>query len=69
MSDDSSHRRHAIQVVASLPEDTADALLVLALARELVEGFLARPQVPASALDLDRGNVVSLSSASKGASF
>ena len=34
------HRRHAIQVVASLPEESADALLVLELARQLVTTFL-----------------------------
>lgn len=34
-------RRHAVQIVAQLPEVTADALLVLDLARELVEGFLS----------------------------
>jgi hypothetical protein len=45
MKDDSQHRRHAIQVVAALPEDSRDALLVLDLARQLVEGFLsARPE-------------------------
>lgn len=34
-------RRHAIQIVAQLPENTADALLVLEFAKELVERFLA----------------------------
>lgn len=66
------HRRHAIQVVAALPEETADALRVLDLARQLVEDFLSdqRP-VPAFERDGERrlGAVVSLSSASKGASF
>jgi hypothetical protein len=38
--DQNWHRRQAIQVVAQLPEGTADALRVLELARELVEGFL-----------------------------
>ncbi len=37
-------RRHAIQIVAQLPEDTNDALAVLRFARELVEGFLSEPQ-------------------------
>lgn len=68
MQDDLSHRRHAIQVVAALPEDPADALLVLDLARQLVSGFLSgswdQPANPA--LDRDRGLVVSLSSRSKG---
>lgn len=41
-------RRHAIQIVAQLPESRADALAVLAFARELVDGFLAarEPDVP-----------------------
>ena len=34
------HRRHAIQVVAALPEEAEDALLVLELARQLVTTFL-----------------------------
>ena len=33
-------RRHAIQIVAQLPETTEDALMVLELAKELVETFL-----------------------------
>lgn len=39
-------RRHAIQIVAQLPEATADAIGVLELARELVEGFLAEKSQP-----------------------
>jgi hypothetical protein len=35
------HRRHAIQVAASLPEDCADSLIILDLARELVVRFLS----------------------------
>jgi hypothetical protein len=62
------HRRHAIQVAASLPETIEDALVVLELAKELVAGFLSgitqRPDL--AALDRDRGNVVSLSSATNG---
>lgn len=38
------HRRHAIQIVAQLPEGTQDALMVLELAKELVEGFLSAGQ-------------------------
>ena len=38
--DNNWRRRHAIQIVAQLPEGTEDALIVLELARELVEGFL-----------------------------
>lgn len=64
---DLSHRRHAIQVVAALPDEPEDALLVLALARQLVEGFLSQPVQPA--LDRERGRVVSLSSSSSGRSF
>jgi len=50
---DGWQRRHAIQIVAQLPEGTEDALLVLEYARELVEGFLSprsqRPRLVASA--------------------
>lgn len=38
---DGWQRRHAVQIVAQLPENTEDALMVLELARDLVEGFLA----------------------------
>lgn len=34
------HRRHAVQIVAQLPEEAADALAVLQEAIILVEGFL-----------------------------
>lgn len=40
-------RRHAIQIVAQLPEDTEDALMVLELAKELVDGFLRGRQARA----------------------
>ena len=50
------HRRHAIQVAASLPETTEDALLVLELARQLVEGFLAGGRKSAAFVVLDGGN-------------
>ena len=43
MKEDLSHRRHAIQVVAGLPEEPEDALIVLRLATQLVTGFLAGP--------------------------
>jgi hypothetical protein len=66
---DSWHRRHAIQIVAALPEDADDAIVVLDLARQLVNGFLREDQRPEVALERVRGTVVSLSSASKGASF
>jgi hypothetical protein len=56
------HRRHAIQIAAALPEDAEDALMVLELARELVERFLyapqRRPETPRGARE--RGVVVSL---------
>lgn len=62
-------RRHAIQIAAALPENIEDALLVLALATELVSGFLAGKPIAQRPLERDRGNVVSLSSSNSGASF
>jgi hypothetical protein len=49
------HRRHAIQIAAALPETSEDALLVLDLARKLVEGFLSgeKPD-PAKVLSIVR---------------
>jgi hypothetical protein len=43
-------RRHAIQIVAQLPEAAEDALAVLELARQLVEGFLleGQPRLPSA---------------------
>jgi hypothetical protein len=38
---DQGHRRHAIQIVAQLPETQADALLILEAARDFVLKFLA----------------------------
>jgi hypothetical protein len=65
-----SHRRHAIQIAAALPEEPEDALIVLELARHLVKEFLVgQGQVPERLLDRERGAVVSLSSATKGASL
>lgn len=43
-------RRHAVQIVAQLPEDPKDAIAVLELAKSLVEGFLMGDQ-PATAPD------------------
>jgi hypothetical protein len=37
------HRRHAIMIASQLPENAADALLVLGAARELVGPFLDPP--------------------------
>lgn len=62
---DNWQRRHAIQVVASLPEEVEDALKVLDLARQLVQEFLGGQRSPAVERDGERrlGAVVSLSSA------
>jgi hypothetical protein len=46
MKINADHRRHAIQIVSALPNDTEDALIVLDLARQLVEGFLSGNQPP-----------------------
>ena len=62
------HKRQAIQIAAALPENREDALAVLELARSLVEGFLYPSQRTEAPLELDRGVVVSLSSATNGAS-
>jgi hypothetical protein len=40
-------RRHAIQIAAQLPEKPEDAILVLDLARQLVEDFLKPQAAPA----------------------
>lgn len=37
---DGWRRRHALQIVTQLPENHDDAIAVLELARELVDGFL-----------------------------
>ena len=68
---DGWQRRHAVQIVAALPESTEDALLVLALAQELVLTFLdgRPPQRPDLPLERVGGNVVSLSSANSGNSL
>lgn len=68
------HRRHAIQIAAALPEDVGDAMIVLELARQLVERFLAQPQRPGLSLldpplERERGVVVSLSSTSNGSNL
>ena len=49
---DLGHRRHAIQIVAQLPETQADALLILEAARDFVLKFLAEDHVEE---DLPRG--------------
>ena len=62
------HRKHAIQIAAALPETREDAMLVLDLAREIVEKFLFGDQRAPAAAERDRGAVLSLSSATRGAS-
>ncbi len=42
---DLGHRRHAIQIVAQLPETQADALLILEAARDFVLKFLGKDHV------------------------
>jgi hypothetical protein len=67
MSTEAWHRRHAIQIAAALPENGPDALIVLDLARRLVEEYLCPPQREAEPLERVRGTVLSLSSATNGA--
>jgi hypothetical protein len=50
------HRRHAIQVAASLPDGIEDALLVLELAKQLVESFLGAGQKSAPVVALIKSN-------------
>ena len=42
---DLGHRRHAIQIVAQLPETQADALLILEAARDFALKFLAEDRL------------------------
>lgn len=44
MTENSWHRRHAVQIAAALPDDPEEALLVLRLAEHLVRTFLAKPE-------------------------
>lgn len=57
MKDNNQHRRHAIQVVCALPEDTEDAVIVLRMATQLVTEFLSadEPKKPASVVTLIGG--------------
>jgi hypothetical protein len=55
MKEHSWHRRHAVQVAASLPNDIEDALVVLRLATQAVTDFLAVDEPPKKS-----GSVVSL---------
>lgn len=45
MKEEPWHRRHAVQIVSALPDDSDDALAVLRLAVQLVAGFLAGSEV------------------------
>ena len=38
---DAWHRRQAVAIASTLPEDTADAKIILLLTMELLEGFLS----------------------------
>ncbi len=63
------HRRHAVQILAALPESIEDAMHVLSIVQEMITpafGFVSRPVQPLRERDL--GNVVSLSSATSGSS-
>ncbi|OSJ16831.1 hypothetical protein BST63_10605 [Bradyrhizobium canariense] len=44
MKPENWHRRHALQLACQLPEDSADALIVLRMATQLVTGFLAEDE-------------------------
>lgn len=68
MAVDAWHRKHAIQIAAALPDSIEDAKIVLELALLLVSGFLAGASDHRLTLaeDLERGKVVSLSSATSG---
>jgi hypothetical protein len=46
------HKRHALQIVAQLPEKGCDALEVLRQAEVLVRNFLLSDQAPRRALKL-----------------
>jgi hypothetical protein len=38
---DAWHRRQAVAIASTLPDDTADARIILRLTMELLEGFLS----------------------------
>jgi hypothetical protein len=42
------HRRHALNLVAQLPEDVTDARIILDCARDFVERFIAETPPPDS---------------------
>ena len=43
------HRRHAVMLASQLPENAADAVIILRLTPELAEGFLAGDDKPPEA--------------------
>lgn len=47
------HRRHAIQIAAALPDNVEDARIVLKLAQELLDGFLATGEAGDQARERD----------------
>jgi hypothetical protein len=58
---DGWQRRQAVQVTAMLPEDPADARLVLKLALDLVNGFLSDDQALVLDLPASERNLFSIS--------
>jgi hypothetical protein len=42
---DAWHRRQAVAIASTLPEDIADAKIILQLAMELVDGFLSEAKL------------------------
>lgn len=49
MTENHEHRRHAIQVVAALPDDPQDALVVLRAAERIVRTYLVETPTAAPA--------------------
>jgi hypothetical protein len=54
---DQGHRRHAIQIVAQLPETQADALLILEAARDFVLKFLAEDHLEGAGALFKRSSI------------
>ncbi len=67
MKTEAWHRRQAIQIAAALPETTEDALMVLGAGTSIGRGIFGWASAARTALERDRGVVVSLSSATNGA--
>jgi hypothetical protein len=57
---DLGHRRHAIQIVAQVPETQADALFILEAARDFVLKFLAEDHLEEGRPGWREGVVLSL---------